>query len=167
MVSTAVPVEVYLRSSFEPDAEYVDGEIEERPVGAYDHAAWQEALLVYFREHNQEWNIRVKAELRVQVAETRFRVPDITVLDRDEPIEQIVTHAPIAVFEVLSPEDVMARMLTKLADYERMGIRGIFVIDPKGSKYRFAKGSLTPVPLGPTACGRLTINFEEIESLLD
>ncbi len=167
MVSTAIPVEVYLRSSYEPDAEYVDGEIEERPVGEYDHAAWQAALVVYFRPHTLDWNIRVQPELRVQVAATRFRVPDITVLDRDEPIEQIVTQPPIAVFEVLSPDDVMARMLTKLADYERMGIPGIFVIDPKGSKYRFAKGSLTQIPLGLTACGRLTINFEEIESLLD
>ncbi len=167
MVSTAIPVEVYLRSSFDPDAEYVDGEIEERPVGEYDHAAWQAALVVYFRQHNLDWNIRVQPELRVRVAETRFRVPDITVLDRDQPIEQIVTHPPIAVFEVLSPDDVMARMLTKLGDYERMGIPGIFVIDPKGSKYRFANGSLTPIPLGLTACGRLTINFEEIESLLD
>lgn len=31
-----VPLEVYLRSSYEPDAEYVDGVIEERPMGEYD-----------------------------------------------------------------------------------------------------------------------------------
>ena len=34
-------LDVYLKSDFEPDAEYVDGEIEERPMGEYDHAAWQ------------------------------------------------------------------------------------------------------------------------------
>jgi len=32
--TTHIPVEVYLRSSYEPDAEYVDGEIEERPMGS-------------------------------------------------------------------------------------------------------------------------------------
>ena len=31
---THIPVEAYLRSSFEPDAEYVDGVIEERPVAS-------------------------------------------------------------------------------------------------------------------------------------
>ena len=31
--TTHVPVEIYLRSSYEPDAEYVDGKIEERPNG--------------------------------------------------------------------------------------------------------------------------------------
>ena len=42
--TTHVPVEVYLRSSYEPDAEYVDGAIEERAVGENDHSAWQEAI---------------------------------------------------------------------------------------------------------------------------
>ena len=31
--SIYIPMEEYLRSSFEPDAEYVDGQIEERAVG--------------------------------------------------------------------------------------------------------------------------------------
>ena len=124
-------------------------------------------MLVYFRQHNLDWNVRLQPELRVQVAQTRFRVPDVTVLDRDQPIEQIVTRPPVAVFDVLSPDDIMPRMLNKLADYERMGIVGIFVIDPKGSKFRFAGGSLTPIPAGATPCGRLVINFQEIEQLLD
>ncbi|HLH34324.1 MAG TPA: hypothetical protein VKX41_06600 [Alloacidobacterium sp.] len=51
-----VPIEVYLRSSYEPDAEYVDGEIEERPVGEYDHSSWQEAILKWFWQHEKEWS---------------------------------------------------------------------------------------------------------------
>jgi len=40
-----VPLEVYLRTSdFEPDAEYVDGVIEERPLGEYDHSSWSTQL---------------------------------------------------------------------------------------------------------------------------
>jgi hypothetical protein len=42
---THVPLEVYLRSSeYEPDAEYVDGAIEARPMGEFDHNAWQQAI---------------------------------------------------------------------------------------------------------------------------
>ena len=42
--TTFVPVEEYLRSSFDPDAEYIDGQIidgqiEERAVGENDHSA--------------------------------------------------------------------------------------------------------------------------------
>jgi hypothetical protein len=32
-----VPLSVYLKTVYEPDAEYVDGEIEERPMGEDDH----------------------------------------------------------------------------------------------------------------------------------
>lgn len=49
----------------------------------------------------------------------------------------------MAVFEVLSPEDTVARLLVKLADYARMGIWNIFVIDFKPeSAYRYEKGNL-------------------------
>ena len=44
--TTHIPVEVYLRSSYEPDAEYVDGVIEERPPGENDHSTWQVAYSV-------------------------------------------------------------------------------------------------------------------------
>jgi Uma2 family endonuclease len=133
--ATRIPVEVYLRSSYEPDAEYVDGEIEERPAGENDHSAWQEAICFWFRQHAQEWNVRVRPELRIQTGPTRFRVPDVTVLDRAQPLEQIVTRPPLAVFEILSPEDRMQRLLRKLEDYRIMGIPEIWVIDPQEAIY--------------------------------
>jgi Uma2 family endonuclease len=141
--TTFVPVEVYLRSSYEPDAEYVDGRIEERPMGEFDHASWQYAIQMWFSQHDKQWGIRVRPELRVRVSATRFRVPDVTVLDRSRPIEQIITHPPIAVFEVLSPEDRMQHMKRKLADYEAMGIPEIWVIDPEDNTYyRYEKQEL-------------------------
>src|ERR1700744_832565 len=94
--TTQVPVEVYLRSSYEPDAEYVDGEIERRPMGELDHAAWQQAILKYFWPYEKSWGVYVFPELRVRVSATRYRVPDITVLDRSRPLEQIITRAPLA-----------------------------------------------------------------------
>ncbi len=137
------PVALYLHTSYEPDAEFVDGEVEERPMGEYDHATWQYAIQKWFDQHAQEWGIRVRAELRVQVNPTNYRVPDVVVFDRSRPVEQILTHPPIAVFEVLSPEDFMSRLLRKLADYAAMGIRNIFVIDPRTElAYRYTNGSL-------------------------
>jgi Uma2 family endonuclease len=133
--TTHIPIEVYLRSSYEPDAEYVDGEIEERPTGENDHSAWQEAICFWFRQHARDWNVRVRPELRVQVAPARFRVPDVTVLSRDQPIEPIVTQPPLAVFEVLSPEDSLQRLKRKLEDYRIMGIPEIWIIDPQDSTY--------------------------------
>jgi Uma2 family endonuclease len=164
-----IPVEVYLRTSYEPDAEYVDGVIEERPVGENDHSSWQFAIQQWFGRHLEDWAIRVRPELRVQVSKRRFRVPDVTILDRNLPIEQIATHAPIAVFEILSPEDSLNRMMTKLADYEHMGIKTILVLDPNGPHFRFVSGRLEPLPAEPFTLPGSACRFDlsEIEKLLD
>ena len=66
-------------------------------MGEWSHADWQAAILEFFRSRRREWNIRAAAELRVQVAPGNFRVPDVTILDRNLPVEQIITHPPIAV----------------------------------------------------------------------
>jgi Uma2 family endonuclease len=163
-----VPVELYLHSSYEPDAEYVDGAIEERTMGEYDHASWQDAILAWFRQHASEWGVRARPELRVQVAKTRFRVPDVTVLDRSLPIEQIITHPPVAVFEILSPEDGMTRVMRKLDDYAAMGIQHIWLIDPalhRSSLYR--DGQLTPATHFGSTGQPIYFAIEEIEKLLD
>jgi Uma2 family endonuclease len=167
-VHTYIPVEVYLHSSYEPDAEYVDGEIEKRPMGEYDHASWQEAIILWFRQHGDQWNVRVKPELRVQVAPNRFRVPDVTVLDRNQPIEQIITHAPIAVFEILSPEDSMMRMTQKLGEYAAMGIPHIWVIDPASKQtWRFRDSQLNLSSTFGDPGDKIHFDLAEIEKLLD
>jgi Uma2 family endonuclease len=142
---TYTPLEVYLRSEYEPAAEYVDGEIEKRPAAEFSHADWQDAISAWFRSHANEWNIRVLPELRVQVTATNYRIPDVTVLDRSLPVEQTITRPPIAVFEVLSPEDTVKKMKRKLADYAQMGIPQIWVVDPDtGAFERYQDGRLSP-----------------------
>ncbi len=116
--STFLFVAEYLSSDlYEPAADYVDGEIEERPAGRFDHSTWQQAITRWFLQHDKVWNIRVRCELRIQVSPTRYRIPDVVVFDRSRPIEQMLTHPPIALFEVLSPEDRISRLLVKWADY--------------------------------------------------
>ncbi len=167
-----VPVDVYLHSSFEPDAEYVDGAIQERTVGELDHAAWQKAIQQWFWRREAEWGIRVFAELRVQVSPTRFRVPDVVVLENTGPLkemDQIVRTPPVAVFEILSPEDTLPRMLEKLDDYERMGIRSIFLIDPKsGRKYQYESGDLKHVDAANIKVrqNEYAVDLREIEELV-
>ncbi len=142
-----VPVEEYLRTlDHELDCEYVDGVIEERPMGQYDQASWQQAIQRWFIEHGKGWNARVRAEYRVRVSATRYRVPDVCVFSRSLPTEQVLTHAPLAVFEVMSPEDRLPRMLIKLRDYEAMGIGTVMLIDPPTQVIsRFVEGKLEPV----------------------
>jgi Uma2 family endonuclease len=164
-----VPVEVYLNSSYEPDAEYVGGVIEERPMGEYDHSSWQHAIEFWFARYAKEWGIRVRPELRIQVSAGNFRVPDVTILDRNLPIEQVITHPPIAVFEILSPEDTLSRIMTKLGEYEQMGIQTILILDPNGRNFRYSGGRLEPLPAEPFDLPGSICRFDlaEIVKLLD
>jgi Uma2 family endonuclease len=166
--STYVPVEVYLSTAYEPDCDYVDGELEERPVGENDHANWQAALVMFFGAKRTEWEIKVRPEVRVQVAPNRFRLPDVSLLSSNAPDEQMITHPPLVVFEILSPEDRMTRVLEKLADYERMGVGAIWVIDPRQSVYyRYASGQLTPASVFHLPGTEHQVAMSEVVALLD
>ncbi len=135
-------VEDYVHSSYSPDCDYVDGELQERNLGEFDHAAVQTALAVWFARHAKEWNIRAVTELRIRVAPTRFRIADVCVMSRDEPIEQVPTRAPLAIIEVLSPEDRVSRYQQRLDDYRRMGVKNIWIVDPETQRgYDCSAGS--------------------------
>ena len=168
LATSYVPVQVYLRSEYEPDAEYVDGVIEERPVGELDHAEWQASIIAWFRAHADEWHARALPELRVQVAQTRFRIPDVTLLSREQPREQIITHAPLAAFEILSPEDTIKHSLRKLSDYEAMGIAQIWLIDPDAKiYYQFKQGQLARASHFGEPDARIHFQMSDIEAYLD
>ena len=128
--TTLISVDEYLHTSYSPDCEYVDGEVLARNLGEKDHAAVQGALLLWFSQFRKQWNVRVYPELRVQVAPTRFRVPDICLISRDAPNEQIITHPPLVCIEVLSPDDRITRMIGKIGDYREFGVKNIWIIDP-------------------------------------
>jgi Uma2 family endonuclease len=125
-----VPIDVYLRSTYEPDREYVDGVIVERALGERDHSELQGEFYFFFRNRRKQWNVHVFPEQRVQVSPTRFRVPDVCVYVGEKPKEQILITPPFICIEVLSPEDRIDRYEEKFQDYVRFGVRNIWVIDP-------------------------------------
>ena len=128
--ATQVPIETYLHTAYRPDCEYVDGELKERNVGEKEHGRLQMTLSWILRNHEADWAISVYPELRVQVSPTRFRVPDITVLRADAPEEQIITHPPLIVIEILSPSDSLLAMRERIEDYLAFAIPHIWIIDP-------------------------------------
>jgi Putative restriction endonuclease len=85
--STSISIAEYLSTSYRPDCDYVDGEVQERNLGEYDHGKVQLVLGVLFYGKRKEWQVRVVTETRVQVKESRFRVPDVCVLAGVAPTE--------------------------------------------------------------------------------
>ena len=142
-------LEEYLHSSFRPDCDFVDGRSEERNVGLFNHSALITALMVSMHRKRREWNAQVLPSLRMRVSPTRVRVPDLCLISNDAPKEQILTHPPLVVIEVLDEEDRFCATMEKLADFERFGVQRIWIVDPKARiAFRYTNGSLEEMKTG-------------------
>jgi Uma2 family endonuclease len=142
-------VREYLRTSWSPDREYVDGRIEERNLGEKEHSIIQRFLTVLFALKRDEWKVEVFPELRTQTQAQRFRVPDVLVMRAKDPFERYVKTPPLIAIEILSPEDTMRAMHEKAAEYRLFGVENIWVIDPEPRiAYRFTEFGLEEVKTG-------------------
>lgn len=126
-----VPLSEYLTTSYRPDCEYVDGEIQERNLGEKEHSILQRAFVLLFGINSRKWNTEVFPELRVQITPTRFRVPDVTVMPAHSEWERILRTPALLFIEILSPEDTMRRLRERVDDYLRFGTEHVWVIDPE------------------------------------
>jgi Uma2 family endonuclease len=140
--SALIPVSEYLKTSYRPDCDYVDGEVQERNLGEQDHSEIQSRLILLLGAAENEPYIWVNPELRVQVKPTRFRVPDVCVRRADAPSEQIVRTPPLLLIEILSPEDTFASTRTRVRDYLEMGVPEVWVIDPATRTVLVSRGAL-------------------------
>jgi len=125
-----VTVEEYLSMVFEHDCEYVDGVIEERDLGEFEHAYVQGILIGLFLKNREQWGVYPLPEQRVQTQKRHFRVPDVTILRKGSQREGILTHPPLLVIEVQSPDIPLRKTELKAIEYLQFGIEHVWVIDP-------------------------------------
>jgi Uma2 family endonuclease len=130
VTSTGVPVEEYLRSTYDPDKEYVAGQLVDRHVGEHDHSLLQNALGAELRQRGRVRGFRAFTEQRVRVSdEPRYRIPDICI--KALPYHKTpVLVQPDLVIEIVSPDDDPVEMLEKIGDYRAAGIPYIWVANP-------------------------------------
>ena len=147
LTGAAVPVEKYLRTSYEPDMEYVDGQLVERGVGEHRHSYLQGLLMLVLGTRGKERGFEAYPEHRIVIDPgRRYRIPDVCV--KAVPYDPMpVLERPDLVIEILSPDDTLTEAAEKCAEYFRAGIPGIWVGDP----YRKALYSY-----GPDGLRRLT-----------
>src|ERR1700742_3886205 len=96
-----VSLEEYLDSSYEPDCDFVDGELVDRQAGFFPHSNLLSELLFYL--HRFKPGLRPLAIFRVRVSATRVRVADVAVVTGGSEL-------PLTCIEVLSegetPDDL-------------------------------------------------------------
>ena len=90
------------------------------------------SVLMWFASHEQDWQIQVLPNVRVQVRGStfEFRMCAWVPLSLNTDV-RIVTIAALVALEVLSPEDRIANYNQRIADYIDMGIHGVWVVNPE------------------------------------
>lgn len=132
--SELISVSEYLHTSYSPDCDYVDGIVMVRTVGEWEHADLQGAFVAYFRARRKDWNIQAVPECRVQIAPTRFRIPDVCIILGREEQEPILRKPPFICIEVLSSEDRLSRIQERINDYLAFGVPNVWLVDPRSRK---------------------------------
>ena len=129
-VSIYVSVAEYLASTYRPDCDYIDGEVRERNLGETPHSGLQAFFASLFIFNEAAWGLIAFTEQRVQVAPTRFRIPDVCAIRPGGRTGGILRKPPAVCIEVLSPGDTMSGMQKRIADYVAFGVENIWLIDP-------------------------------------
>lgn len=138
--ATLLGIDEYLKTSYRPDREYIDGELRERNMGKWDHARVQYLLAGWFLQHESLWGVVGSTEQRMQVSPTRVRIPDVAVM-RAEEQPDVTTEPPLLVIEVLSPDDSYSDTEERAGDYWKMGVKTVWIIDPKTRSGRMCSGA--------------------------
>ena len=124
-----VPLEEYLRKSYRPDCDYVDGEVLERNLGERDHSELQREFILYLGTRAKKWGIQVFPEQRVQVSAQRFRIPDVCVVVGRAPQEQVFRKPPFICIEILSKDDSVNSIQERIDDYLKFGVPYVWLIN--------------------------------------
>lgn len=124
-----VSVDQYLRTTYRPDCDFVDGHIVERNVGKKRHSFAQGRACGWFTHHADN-RFEPFVSQRIQVATCRFRVPDFLLMRSPSPDEDVFTTVPYLCLEIMSPDDIMSSMQDRIDDYLTIGVENLWVVDP-------------------------------------
>jgi Uma2 family endonuclease len=65
------------------------------------------------------------------------------VVSRDQAIEAVFTHPPLACIEILSKDDTLRSMQDRIDDYLELGVANIWIVDPVSRRaYVCTRGGL-------------------------
>lgn len=121
----------YLRSTYRPDCDYVEGTVLERSVGEYDHSFLQTLIVMALAGRQSAGSLRVLTEQRVQVGPRRYRISDICLMPMPHTRTPVIAEPPLAAIEILSPDDTVQTMFGRLQDFVAMGVPHVWLADPQ------------------------------------
>lgn len=133
--SVASPVfvteEEYLRTSYRPDRELINGELREKAAPTKLHGFVQAMLGYWFALYMKDWSVAPASKVRTRVRPGNFRIPDVIVVPIPTELTKTQDEPPLIVIEILSDDDKVSDLQKRAGDLHAMGVEHIWLIDPE------------------------------------
>ena len=163
---TAVSVEEYLRTSYEPSCEYVDGVLVPKAMGTRKHGKIQARLPALIETAFPQYE--VITELTVRITGKQYLIPDLSVYLRDQ-VQDPYPIAPVHLcIEIVSPDDRLREIFVKCETYHAWGCPHTWVLDPLTRRaWQYAKGTAAPIEVtGELTAGDIHLSVADIFAAL-
>lgn len=135
----------YLQTSFEVEADFVNGFLEPRNVGEYPHSSLKGQLASALSSFEQETGTVGVLGISLLVAPNRVRICDVALLRRSAPSHHPISTPPLLCAEVMSSDDQLSQVERVLRDYVTMGVEHIWLLDPQARlAYTYDRKGLHP-----------------------
>lgn len=158
-----VSLDEYMQTSYEYDAEYVEGRIVQRAMPQKQHSQMQGFLLIRLSSLGKPLGYRVWPEQRVQTQAEHCRVPDLCVT-KGVPDENVFTSPPFLCIEILSPDDKALEVRAKVDEYLAFGVPFVWVIDPvRRCGDIHTKTGIERVDDGIFRAGEIEVNVQNVD----
>lgn len=160
---TLISVEEYLKTTYRPDCDYIDGEVLERNVGEFKHGRLETVIGAWLFSRETRWHIRAAAEVRLKVTARRFRIPDVMILSADAPEEAVVVTPPLVCIEILSTCDTLKEIWDRTQDYLGIGVPVCWIIDPVSRRgWTVTTAGLVEAKDGVLRAGEIAMPLSEV-----
>src|SRR5262249_8435987 len=76
----------------------------------------------------------------------KYRIADVVIYAHEEPVEDLPPQLPLAVIEIVSPDDRQHELMKKLEEYRAWGVPYVWLVDPALPRIpRYQEGGPIPV----------------------
>jgi Uma2 family endonuclease len=123
--ATQTPVDEYLRTSYEPACELIDGELRPKAMGTTKHSTLQFEIAALIKRSG----LRVATELTCKLSPTRYLIPDVAAAP--QIADPYPTEPVLLCVEILSPEDRLSAAIAKCEMYHDWGVPYCWIFNPE------------------------------------
>jgi Uma2 family endonuclease len=127
-----VSVEEYLRTSYEPNCEYLDGVLISKAMPDRVQGRLQALLIGFLLTQEELFGFGSLSEQHIRMSPTRFRIPDVSALTEPPTDGRYADDRtpPLLTIEIASLEEPWPALRAKLSDHLAMGVSIVIIADP-------------------------------------